>query len=783
MESKIDTKSGKQAIFQENSESFMDKLVQAKTDFTSLTENISQGLAHCEIICDANGTPYDYRILSANKAYEKHTGIQRDFAIGKTILEIYPGMEKSWIDTYGRVALTQKTEIITGYNHNTKRHYRSVAYSDTPGEFMMLFEDTSHQMELEKAYKLVTSSKKVNDDLLSNMPEGYKRGEIICDDNNNPIDFKILEVNDSYAKQTGIDVGNYVGKTMLEVFPDVEKSWINILGEVALNGETKHFVDYNHNTNKYFEISAFCPKPKQFSLFVRDVTSRETSRIALENAYEEVSKSTKFHEDLLENLQEGFMHCRLDFDEEGNPIDFTILSVNEAFEAQTGIDKARLVGQPILQVFPEMKREKFHRYCEVGIHGNSDNFIDHCDYTGKIFDISSFSPRPSEFIWIIRDITEKEKDRIELEKAYQKAEESEKLKTAFLANMSHEIRTPLNAILGFAELLQDKTLEQEDEAMCLDNIKNSGQRLLNIVSDILEISKLEANQQKLHFDFHNLNTIIDRLHEQFKVINIDPWLGISCHKQFEDDKAVIETDATRLEQILSNLLENALKHTKRGAISFGYQLKGKFLEFYVKDSGTGIKKEDQKNIFKRFVQADHENDINQGTGLGIAIAEGFTQLFGGNMWLDSELGKGSTFYFTIPYLPKSNDEISIEKPTILVAEDEEANFLLLQMWLKKYCNLVHAQDGRETVTLAQENPDFDLILMDIKMPLLNGIEATRAIRKTNRETPIIAQTAFIMDDERGAIIKAGCNEILSKPIKREEFKKLLMKYIPRLKFA
>ncbi len=650
MDSDIDKQSKSQVIFQENATSLMEQLAKAKMDYNSLAENISQGLARCQIICDANGVPKDYRILSANTAYEKHTGINRHIAIGKTILEIYPDIEKSWIDTYGRVALTQKTEIITGYNHNTKRYYRSVAYSDTPGEFMMLFEDTTHQNELEKAYELVSKSMKVSNDLLSNMPEGYKRGEVICDGNNTPIDFRILEVNEAYQKQTGINLDNFIGKTMLEVFPNVEKTWIETIGKVALSGEATHFVDYNHNTNKYFEISVFSPKHGEFALFIKDVTSRENARI-------------------------------------------------------------------------------------------------------------------------------------KLEEAYRKVEESEQLKSAFLANMSHEIRTPLNAVLGFAELLEEKELDKQEEQKCLENIKSSGHRLLTIVSDILDISKLEANQQKLNFTTNNLNQIIKRLHEQFKVINSNPALEISCFKALEDNNATIKTDATRLEQILSNLLENALKHTKEGFIRFGYLLKGDFLEFFVQDSGAGIKKEDRETIFKRFGQATNKTEINQGTGLGIPIAEGFTQLFGGKMWLDSELGKGSTFYFAIPYLPNSPDLNQTKKPTILVAEDEEANFLLLQLWLKKYCHLIHANDGHETVALVKENKDIDLVLMDIKMPYLNGIEATKEIRKSNEQIPIIAQTAFIMDDEREEIRSAGCNEIISKPIQREDFKKLLTSYIPHLTFA
>lgn len=646
MESAIDN----QSKSQENIESIMEKLANTKRDFDSLADNISEGLAHCKIICDENDVPVDYTILSANKAFEKHTGLKREECVGKNILEVFPDVENEWIDTYGRVALTQKTEIITGYSKHSKRFYRSIAYSDKKGEFMMLFEDVTSQKELEKAYELVTNSSKLNSDILSSMQEGFKHCQVICDEENNPIDFKVL-------------------------------------------------------------------------------------------------------------------------------------SINKAYEEQTGIKKEQIVGKTMLTVFPKMDKKKLQDFCQVGITGESNTFIDPCNFTGRIFDISAFSPRSMEFILIIRDITEKEKARIDLENAYKKVEESERLKSAFLANMSHEIRTPMNAILGFAELLEEGTVEKEDETKCLENIKNSGNRLLNIVSDILEISKLEANQQQLKFKEENLNHIIGRLCEQFKVINIDSDLKISCYKDLEDVDARIDTDATRLEQILSNLLENALKYTKKGAIHFGYKIKNDFLEFFVQDTGSGIKKEDQETIFKRFGQVKNKTEVNQGTGLGIPIAEGFTRLFGGKMWLDSELGKGSTFYFTIPYLPKTTGRDQNKKPTILVAEDEEANFLLLQLWLKKYCHLIHAHDGHETVALAEKNKDIDLVLMDIKMPNLNGIEATKEIRKSNEKIPIIAQTAFIMDNEKEEILHAGCNEVVLKPIRREEFKALLTSYIPHLKFA
>ncbi|MEM1257412.1 MAG: ATP-binding protein [Bacteroidota bacterium] len=651
MESDIRDQFKSQSIFQENVTSFMEKLAKVQLDFGSLSENISQGLARCEIICDENDRPIDGKFLSANKAFEKHTGLKREICLGRTIKEVFPGVEQSWIDTYGRVAQNQKSEIITGYNHGTKRYYRSLAYSDRPGEFIMLFEDTTHQISLEKAYNLV-------------------------------------------------------------------------------------------------------------------------------------SKSTKQTEDLLENLQEGFMYCKVIRNGNNRAIDSKVLSVNSAYEKQTGVKKDAIVGKNMLDVFPEMDRRKLEGLCKVGLTGESTTFIDSDNFTGRTFDISAFSPRPMEFILIIRDITEREKARVDLENAYKKVEESEKLKSAFLANMSHEIRTPLNAILGFSELLEENNLSEIEKQKCLDNIKSAGHRLSSIISDILDISKLEANRQKLHFAVHNLNRILDRLQEQFRVINENDLLKLTTEKQLSFEEAYIETDAVRLEQILSNLIENALKHTEEGKVTFGYVLKGMILEFFVRDTGPGIRKKDQATIFKRFRQVNNKTKINKGTGLGIPIAAGLTQLFGGKMWLDSEAGLGSTFYFTIPFLPRSTTTNLNKKPTILVAEDEETNFLLLEMWLKKYCHLIHANNGHETVSiLEEEKKDIDLVLMDIRMPYLSGIEATKEIRKLNEKIPIIAQTAFIMDDEKEEILNAGCNAMVSKPIQREEFKKLLTSYIPDLKFA
>lgn len=232
----------------------------------------------------------------------------------------------------------------------------------------------------------------------------------------------------------------------------------------------------------------------------------------------------------------------------------------------------------------------------------------------------------------------------------------------------------------------------------------------------------------------------------------------------------------------SNLIENALKHTDEGFVRFGYELKGEELIGYVEDTGNGIHEKNQQLIFERFRQVQNKTGINKGTGLGIPIAAGLIKLFGGRMWLNSQVNIGSTFYFSIPHLP-IKEKTRSSRPTILVAEDEEANFLLLEMWMKKICNVIHAEDGNEAVAEVARNEEIDLVLMDVKMPYLNGIEATRRIRETNQKIPILAQTAFVMEDEQNELLQVGCNEVLAKPIRRNDFEQLLAKYIPQLKLT
>lgn len=737
----------------------------------TITSNMSGGFAHCKIICNDQNIPIDYKFIEINKAFTVQTGLEEKNVIGKTVLEIYPDLEKSWIALFGNVALKQKPATFTEYNHNTKKHYATSAYSNAPGEFIMLINDVTQIEALKKAETVAKEVKKINSDILANMAEAFSHCQVLYNEEGIANDFRILEVNKAYTTHTGIPREAIIGKTMLEFFPDVEQSWLDTFIEVALSQQPKSFIDYNHNTGKYYDMNAYAPEKGFFVIIFKDITEKEADRRKLEES--ENSKSQ-----LLNHLTAGFAHCEIICNDKGQPIDYRILDVNSAYEKQTGIMAKDIVGKTVLEIFPDIEPSWIHIYGNVALNQKTHSFIDFNHNTGKYYETDAYCPKKGEFALIFKDVTAQENKRELLEKAYRKASESERLKSAFLANMSHEIRTPMNAILGCSALLEDKNLGEEEKIKCLAHINTSGNRLLTLISDIVDISKIDAQQQVLKFREQNLNKLLTGIKEQFEVTNSNSNITLHLENGLLNEMSAINTDDSKLAQILSNLLENAFKFTHKGKIIFGYSLKEDFLHFYVKDSGIGIKPEEHQTIFKRFGQVlDAQTKINSGSGLGISIVKGLVELFGGEICLDSVFGKGSTFYFTLPYLPIKK-EISMTKTnfTVLIAEDDDINFYLLNTWINDFCTIIHAKDGIQAIKKFQAHPEINLIIMDIRMPYMNGIDATKEIRKSNPTIPILAHTAYAMNDESDHMLEAGCNEIITKPIKKEVLIGIIQKY-------
>ena len=356
------------------------------------------------------------------------------------------------------------------------------------------------------------------------------------------------------------------------------------------------------------------------------------------------------------------------------------------------------------------------------------------------------------------------------------AEESDRLKSAFISNMSHEIRTPMNAILGFSNMLKRNNLSNEKKQKYLDFIESGGKRLLRIISDIVDLSKMDTNHLTLSYEICNLNKLITKIQEQFNLNNKNETQKIIVKNGLSDDNSFIITDQTRLEQILSNLIENAVRYAPDGNVKVSYKKEGQTLVFYVKDEGSGIEKKDQESIFGRFQQVENKySGTITSTGLGLSIVKELTELMKGKVWVKSEEGEGATFYFTIPY-QKGNRRMSYidnktikikvdRKEVILVAEDEIINFLYLEALFERYpFKILHAINGKEAVTMIEENKTISLVLMDIKMPIMNGIEATMEIRKKNKNSPIIALTAYVMEEDKEKMFCAEFSDYLAKPL-------------------
>ncbi len=389
----------------------------------------------------------------------------------------------------------------------------------------------------------------------------------------------------------------------------------------------------------------------------------------------------------------------------------------------------------------------------------------------------------------------KRKSTKEIEKAKEKAEESDRLKSAFLANMSHEIRTPMNGILGFAELLKESQLTGEQQQEYISIIEKSGIRMLNIINDIVSISKIESGLISVSLQESNINDQLDYIHKFFKPEVQGKGIQFSINKSLPASGASIITDREKLFAILSNLIKNAVKFTEKGSIEVGYKLKksggGLDVEFYVQDTGIGLPKDRQEAIFERFIQADMSGaDAHQGAGLGLSISKAYVEMLGGKIWVESQEGKGSTFYFSLPYHTEEKDskpdghesmDVTDFKPdsklSTLIVEDDDTSIMLIKLAIKSFSReIIHVRSGTEAVAACLNNPDIDLVLMDIQIPELDGYEATRQIREFNKNVIIIAQTAFALSGDKEKAIAAGCNDYIPKPIYKEKLLQLIAKY-------
>lgn len=376
-----------------------------------------------------------------------------------------------------------------------------------------------------------------------------------------------------------------------------------------------------------------------------------------------------------------------------------------------------------------------------------------------------------------------------------RAEQADNLKTSFLANMSHEIRTPMNSIVGFSELITRKSVSPEKKDIYAQYISNSSKALLMLIDDIIDISKIESKQLNITKSNVFINKTLEELYIYFRTYitkNKKSNIELRQHYAINDYNFSILCDSLRLRQILNNLINNAIKFTNEGYIKFGYLIPNNAtILFYVKDTGIGMPQEKTNDIFERFRQIDDSTTRKYGgTGLGLAISKKLVQLMGGQIWVESEIGKGSTFYFSLPLIiPISSERIleratdsnpsdNLEGKTILIVEDEDTNYYFLQEVISPTkAKTLRATNGTEAVQLVKDNDSISIVLMDIQLPILNGYEATQKIKEIKPELPVIAQTAYAMAEDRAKGARAGCDDYLSKPIRPEDLLRTIKKFL------
>lgn len=610
--------------------------------------------------------------------------------------------------------------------------------------------------------------------LINTMPLFYMCEETVLDENGKIVDLIYRDVNDRFATEI-LKREDCIGKFNSELFPDSMPIFLQNSNLAKQTEKPVNFQYYYSDNDTFFEIMVLPSEEGRFmEYFCMDCTRLYRVRRELKEFSEKMALALEVSNvyPWRWNIDKQNGDCQtITRDETGKLVyDSVFIKEDEVFSHIDSNDRMRVrkaVDDLIAGRTHIMKEE--YRTNPVATGHNNLEWVEATAVVGE----RDSDGRPVSLVGSLQIITRRKKMEEELILAKAHAEESNKLKSAFLANMSHEIRTPLNAIVGFSGLIVNEKDENKRNKY-VQVIESNNELLLKLIGDILDLSKVEAGSMEYTHSEFDLNKLMEDMNGTLQ-LRLDKKKQVVLSYKCGLEQCVIRSERNRLTQLVTNLVTNAIKFTEHGTINFGYELRNDMLRFYVSDTGCGIPKEKQKDIFNRFIKL---NDFKQGFGLGLPICKSIVNDLGGEIGVESEEGKGSTFWFTIPYVPvektvKTDAPVRITvaspsaKSNILVAEDNESNYELVSAILSDDYNLFHAWNGRQAIEMFKEcNPQ--LILMDINMPEMDGYEATRAIRKLSTDIPILALTAYAYASDEEQILASGMNAYMSKPVNAQQ---------------
>ncbi|RLD61326.1 MAG: hypothetical protein DRI95_14350 [Bacteroidetes bacterium] len=779
--------------------------IKGEAVLNSIFNNMHSGMVVCEAIYNNQAQMVDCRYIMMNQAYADLTELVVKEATGKRVLEALPGTEPEWFSTFGHVVKTGEALQFEMYHDVTNKHYSVRATRSQSDTFIATFDDITERMLTKQ--QLVESKIRFRALSDATFEAIFISEKGIC-----------IEANKAAAEMFGYKPNKLIGIFGTDVIADESKEFVkaNILKGYEDPYEAVAIKKDGTKFHAVFRGKMFIYKGNETRITaVRDITRRKKAEQELQQSEEKLKSTIASIDDLVFVIDKNGL-----FSEYYNPNHKEVLFLDPEYfynKHYLEIGFPEEINNNFTKAFNILKKsdevQEFDYSLEIKGETNwynaklSQQKDNKGDFSGITVVARNITLRKNTELALIeknkalslvekklRTANEKltvttqelKQNNNKLKLAIERAEGADRLKSAFLMNMSHEIRTPMNGIIGFTRLLRNDDLSESKRDNFINIIGQSSKKLLNIINDIIDISKIETGQFDVNVKETCVNDVLIDLFSFHKIAADKNNIELFLEKSLNDELSKIQTDPLKLRQILDNLLNNALKFTHKGFVKFGYDLKNNELLFYVEDTGIGIKKEMYKRIFDQFRQAEvsHSN-VYGGTGLGLSIAKAYVKKLGGEIYLNSETKKGTTFYFSIPYKLISQSNVlvekivkSSEKKLVLVVEDEDINFLLIEEILSnKNVQLLHAKTGAEAIKYCENKAEIRLVLMDIKLPDMNGYEVTKEIRTFRKDLPIIAQTAYALYGDREKSIDAGCNDYIAKPIERDDFLEIVEKYL------